>query len=65
MVYDVPGRAFDPVEHYPEIYKVSDLSRHEIEQARETTEDDLETMAERLEISLQGLKRRMKKLGLA
>ena len=48
----------------PRIRKASDLGRLEIETAAERCGGRLEPMAVELEVSTQGLKRRMKGLGL-
>ena len=56
---------YDLIERHPEIRKASDIGRQELEHALGASGGDLEAVATRLEISLQGLKRQMKKLGLS
>ncbi len=52
------------IDRCPKIRKASELSRDEIEAAAERCDGRLGDMAAKLEVSAQGLKRRMKSLGL-
>lgn len=52
------------IEKSPEVRKAVELSREEIERASTQYQGDIDTMACELEVSQQGLKRRMKTLGL-
>ncbi len=55
---------YDLIEQCPRIRKASDLGREEIEACLERCGQHPSTMAEELEVSKQGLKIRMKELGL-
>ena len=56
---------FRLMEACPRVCKAAELSLEEIESALRDADEDLGAVAERLEVSLQGLKRRMTMLGLA
>ncbi len=55
---------YDLINRSPEVRKAGDLSREEIEDARERSEGSLEAMVDALEVSERGLLRRMTQLGL-
>ena len=52
------------MEDSPRVRKAAELSREDIEPALHDGGEDLEAVAQRLEVSLQGLKRRMTALGI-
>ena len=58
------GLLYDRIEKSSKIRKAADLSQGEIEQAFQRCGGDLDAMAEALEVSRRGLKRRMTQLGM-
>lgn len=58
------GSLYGLVEDSPRIRKAADLERAEIEQAIERLGESFDKLAEDLEVSKQGLKRRMTELGI-
>jgi two-component system, NtrC family, nitrogen regulation response regulator GlnG len=58
------GSLYDQIEKSPRIRKASDLSREEIEACRASHGEDLDSVAEALEVSKRGLQLRMTQLGL-
>jgi two-component system nitrogen regulation response regulator GlnG len=58
------GSLYALIEKTPEIRKAVDLDRNTIQQSLDRFDGSLQTAAEALEVSTQGLKRRMKDLGL-
>ena len=55
---------YDLINRSPGIRKAGDLSREEIEEARERSDGSLDAMVDALEVSERGLLRRMTQLGL-
>jgi len=60
-----PTTAYRRIAEDPRIRKASELGRAEIEAARKRCGDNRRQMAEELEVSVRGLLRRLKELGLA